>query len=62
MYLYDMPTTVTMPKAGPLPNRMGTVTREELGRKTIDGMDVVGSREVTTLNAGFMGMRSLSQW
>jgi hypothetical protein len=32
-----------------------TVTREELGRKSIDGVDVVGSREVTTLNAGFMG-------
>ena len=26
-----------------------TVTREELGRKTIDGVDVVGSRGVTTL-------------
>jgi hypothetical protein len=55
MYRYDMPTTVTLPKVGPLPNGSGTVTREELGRKTIDGVDVVGSREVTTLNAGFMG-------
>ena len=55
MYRDNTPTTVTLPKAGPLPNGMGTVTREELGRKTIDGVDVVGSREVTTLNAGFMG-------
>jgi hypothetical protein len=55
MYRYDMPMTVTLLKAGPLPNGSGTVTREELGRKTIDGVDVVGSREVTTLNAGFMG-------
>jgi hypothetical protein len=55
VYRYDMPATVMLPKAGPLPNGMGTVTREELGRKTIDGVDVVGSREVTTLKAGFMG-------
>lgn len=55
MYRDDMPTTVTLPKVGPLPNGMGSVTREELGRKTIEGVDVVGSREVTTLNAGVMG-------
>jgi hypothetical protein len=54
MYRDNTPTTVTLPKVGPLPNGMGTVTREELGRKTIDGVDVIGSREVTTLNAGFM--------
>jgi hypothetical protein len=55
MYRYDMPTTVTLPKVGPLPDGRGTVTREELGKKTIDNVDVVGSREVTTLNAGVMG-------
>jgi hypothetical protein len=55
MYQYNMPTTVTLPKTGPLPNGTGTVTREELGKKTIDNVDVVGSREVTTLNAGVMG-------
>jgi hypothetical protein len=55
MYRYDSPTTVTLPKVGPLPNGMGTVTREELGKKTIDNIEVVGSREVTTLNAGVMG-------
>ncbi len=55
MYRYDMPTTVTLPKVGPLPNGMGTLTREELGKKTIDNVEVVGSREVTTLNAGVMG-------
>jgi hypothetical protein len=54
-YRYDMPTTVVLPKAGPLPNGRGTVTREELGKKTIDNVDVVGSREVTTLKAGVMG-------
>jgi hypothetical protein len=54
-YRYDMPTTVTLPKVGQLPNGRGTVTREELGKKTIDNVDLVGSREVTTLNAGVMG-------
>jgi hypothetical protein len=55
MYRYDMPTAVALPKVGPLPNGTGTVTQEELGRKTIDNVEVVGSREVTTLNAGVMG-------
>jgi hypothetical protein len=55
MYRSDMPTTVMLPKAGTLANGAGTVTREELGRKTIDGVDVVGLREVRTLKAGFMG-------
>ena len=55
MYRYDTPTALTLQKVGPLPNGTGTVTREELGRKTIENVDVVGSREVTTLNAGVMG-------
>jgi len=55
VYQYDAPATVSLPKAGPLANGTGSVTREDLGRKTIDNVEVVGSREVTTLNAGVMG-------
>jgi len=55
MYRYDMPTSVALPKVGPLPNGTGSVTREDLGRKTIENIDVAGSREVTTINAGVMG-------
>ena len=55
MYRYDSPTTVTLPRSDQLPNGMGTVTREDLGKKTIDNVEVVGSREVTTLNAGCDG-------
>jgi hypothetical protein len=55
IYKYNGPATVNLPKAGPLANGKGTVTLENLGRKTIDNIDVVGSREVTTLNAGVMG-------
>jgi len=54
-YWYDMPPATPLPAAGPLPNGNGKVTREELGRKTIESLDVVGSREVTTLNPGVMG-------
>jgi hypothetical protein len=31
------------------------MTREALGQKTIESLDVVGSREVTTINAGAIG-------
>jgi hypothetical protein len=31
------------------------VTREQLGQKTIEDLDVIGSREITTLNAGVVG-------
>jgi hypothetical protein len=55
VYRFDAPTTASVPKAGALANGMGSVTLEDLGRKTIDNVEVVGSREVTTLNAGVMG-------
>jgi hypothetical protein len=50
----DQPA-VAIRQPGPLPNGMGDVTREDLGRKTIGEVEVVGSREVTTINAGVMG-------
>ena len=46
---------VTVPRVGPPAGGMDDVTREDLGRKTIGGVEVVGSREVTTLKAGQMG-------
>jgi hypothetical protein len=55
VYKSGMSTMVTTQKSGPLPNGRGEVTLEQLGQKTIEGVDVVGSREVTTLNAGAMG-------
>ncbi len=54
-YTSNMPATVALPKAGPLPNGAGSVTLEDLGRKTIGNLDVLGSREVTTINAGVIG-------
>jgi len=38
-----------------MPNGKGSIERDDLGRKTIDGVDVIGSREITTINAGVVG-------
>jgi hypothetical protein len=52
---YSNQATVAMQKVGPLSNGMDEVTREDLGRKTMGEVEVVGSREVTTIKAGAMG-------
>jgi hypothetical protein len=54
VYPYTAPR-IAPQKAGPLPNGAGTVTEEPLGQKTIDSLEVVGSREVTTINVGAIG-------
>jgi hypothetical protein len=46
-------TPASLPNSVTLPN--GTITREELGQRTIDGLDVLGSREITTINPGANG-------
>jgi hypothetical protein len=45
---------VAMP-SGPLPNNMGTRTHEDLGTRSIGGIDTVGTRDTSNLNAGVMG-------
>jgi hypothetical protein len=55
VYKYDAPTTASVPKAGALANGAGAATLEDLGRKTIENVEVVGSREVTTLGVGAIG-------
>ncbi|HMH15488.1 MAG TPA: hypothetical protein VK578_20480 [Edaphobacter sp.] len=50
----DTPSVNLMP-AGQIPNGKGSIERDDLGRKTIDGVDVIGSREITTINAGVVG-------
>jgi hypothetical protein len=52
---YDAPPSVSLAPAGPMPSGRGSVQREELVRKTIEGVDVIGSREITTINAGAFG-------
>lgn len=55
VYRYNPPPATILPKAGPLPSGKGSVTREDLGRKVIVNMEVLGSRETTTINAGVVG-------
>jgi hypothetical protein len=52
---YNESASVNLMPAGPIPNGRGSIKREDLGRKTIEGVDVIGSREVTTINAGVTG-------
>ena len=55
VYGFKRPAQVVPPVARQLANGRGTVTEEALGTKTIENLDVVGSREVTMLNAGVLG-------
>jgi hypothetical protein len=55
VFVYSMPPSISPPTAGPLPNGRGSVNREDLGRQTIGNLELLGSREVTTINAGVAG-------
>ena len=51
-------STVYQPSAaptGPLPNGEGQRTREDLGQSNVAGVETVGYRETTTINAGVLG-------
>ena len=50
-----VPSTPVLQPTGSLPNGAGTLTREDLGRKSMEGLDATGTREVTTLSAGVFG-------
>ncbi len=50
-----VPSMPVLQPAGSLPNGAGTLTSEDLGRKSIEGLDATGTREITTLNAGVFG-------
>lgn len=52
---YNEPPSVSLVPTGPMPSGKGSIERDDLGRQTIDGVDVIGSREITTINAGAVG-------
>jgi hypothetical protein len=54
---YDQPATapVSRPASITLPNGAGSITLESLGQNTIDNLEVLGSREITTINPGANG-------
>jgi hypothetical protein len=52
---YHAPTSFTLTKAGPFDNGTRYLTRESLGSDVVDGFNVVGTRETTSINAGAIG-------
>ena len=54
---YDQPATapVSRPASVTLPNGAGSITLESLGQNAIDNLEVLGSREITTINRGANG-------
>jgi hypothetical protein len=59
VYAYYVPASApaNMPLSVTLPNGRGTITRENLGQKSISDLDVIGSREITTINPGVNGYK-----
>ena len=45
----------TVFKSGPLPNNAGSLAHEDLGTRTIAGIETLGTRDTTNYNAGVMG-------
>ena len=52
---YHAPTSFTLMPAGSFDNGKRLLTRESLGSDVINGLDVVGTRETTSINAGVLG-------
>ncbi len=52
---YLRPATVPTASNGPVPASMGTTTTEDLGRRTMDTLDLLGSRQITTLRVESFG-------
>jgi hypothetical protein len=42
-------------RPGPLPGNAGNRTHEDLGKRDIDGVETIGTRDTTIVNAGAMG-------
>jgi len=55
VYHYSPPPAIIAPRVGPLPSGTGSVTIDDLGRKTVENLEVLGSRQTTTINAGVEG-------
>ncbi len=52
---YNAPTSFTPRPVGPFDDGKRYLTRENLGSDVIDGLNVVGTRETVTINAGVLG-------
>jgi len=61
VHKYNAPPVIDLSKSGALSNGTGSVIREDLGRHTLEGLDLIGSREITTLKAGVEGSAKAEQ-
>jgi hypothetical protein len=52
---YNAPTSIKLRPAGTFDNGKRSLTRESIGNDTIDGIDLVGTRETLTIAAGVLG-------
>lgn len=52
---YFAPTSFRLRPVGPFDDGKRTLARESLGNDVLDGIDVVGTRETVTINAGAIG-------
>ncbi len=52
---YSAPTEFNLIPAGELPNHNGTLTRVDLGKNTLEGLEVTGTRETTAIAANSIG-------
>lgn len=55
VYAFSMPASVSSSPTRPLANGASSVTHEDLGQKMIGELEALGSREITTINAGAIG-------
>ena len=46
---------LAMAKSGPLPRNEGYITHEDLGKDSIEGIEITGARDTTTYNEGTIG-------
>jgi hypothetical protein len=52
---YYAPVEFNLAQPGELTNRKGKLTREDLGKNTLEGLEVVGTRETVTFDANAFG-------
>ncbi|HEX3436508.1 MAG TPA: hypothetical protein VHT24_07035 [Pseudacidobacterium sp.] len=55
LHNYYAPAEFHLMPAGELPDHKGTLAREDLGKNTLEGVEVVGTRETMTWNTNAMG-------
>jgi hypothetical protein len=52
---YGAGVNVELPPTGPSPNGAGSLTRQDLGTQTVNGLETIGTREIQTINAAVAG-------